>query len=263
MVLKTGLIPKSIQIGNIDIRWYAIIIVSAMILALLICKKYNGRYGIKFDTILDFSLFVIPISIICARIYFVLFSFDLYKDNLWEVFKINNGGLAIYGGIIGGLIVIAILCKIKKVKLLDLTDYIAPVIALAQSIGRWGNYINVEAYGYETDSFIKMEVVENGYVKHVHPTFLYESVCTFIIFCILSYFARKRKFSGQITYMYIILYSFIRFFIEGLRTDSLMLGNFRISQILSLILLVVFSIIMAYKIFNCFMSKSVDEKCEK
>ena len=263
MILKTGLIPKAVQIGSIDIRWYAIIIVSAMILALLICKKYNGRYGIKFETILDFSLIVIPISIICARIYFVLFSFDLYKDNLWEVFKINNGGLAIYGAIIGGLIVIGILCKIKKINFLDLTDYIAPVIALAQSIGRWGNYINVEAYGYETDSIIKMEVIENGQIKYVHPTFLYESVCTFIIFCVLSYFARKRKFSGQITYMYIVLYSFIRFFIEGLRTDSLMLGNYRISQILSLVFFIIFSGIMVYKKFNGFMSKSVDEKIEK
>ena len=130
---------------------------------------------------------------------------------------------------------------------LDITDFIAPVIALCQSIGRWGNYINIEAYGYETNFPIKMEIIENGITKYVHPTFLYESICTLAIFIILSILSKKRKFSGEITYLYIILYAFIRFFIEGLRTDSLMLFNCRISQILSLVLFIVFSCILIYK----------------
>ena len=157
------------------------------------------------------------------------------------------GGLAIYGGIIGGVATVLIYCKIKKINPLNITDCIAPGLAIAQSIGRWGNYINIEAYGYETNSFLKMQIIEGGITKYVHPTFLYESICTFIIFIILTKLCQKRKFTGQITYMYIICYSFIRFFIEGLRTDSLMLFNCRISQILSLLLFIAFVVIMIYK----------------
>ena len=175
------------------------------------------------------------------------FSLDYYIKDPSEILSIKSGGLAIYGGLIGGIIVIAVYCKIKKIKILDITDYIAPIVALCQSIGRWGNYINVEAYGYETNLPIKMEVIENGVVKFVHPTFLYESICTLLIFILLSNLSKKRKFSGEITYLYIICYSFIRFIIEGLRTDSLMLFNFRISQILSLALFIIFSSILIYK----------------
>ena len=248
MIIKTDLIPsEAFEIFGIPIYWYGILIVSSMLMALIWCRFHNGRYGIKFDDILDMAIIVIPVAIVCARLYYVAFSWDYYKSNPTEIVSIKSGGLAIYGGLIGGLIVIAIMSKIKKIKLLDFTDYIAPIIALCQSIGRWGNYINVEAYGYETKWPIKMEVIENGVIKYVHPTFLYESICTFAIFIFLSIIAKKRKFSGEITYIYIICYSFIRFIIEGLRTDSLMLFNFRISQILSLALFIVFSIILIYK----------------
>lgn len=232
-----------------------------MIIALIWCKFKSGRFGIKFEKILDLAIFVLPISIICARLYYVAFSFDYYSRNPSEIFSIKSGGLAIYGGLIGGLIVIAIFSKIKKFKILDLTDYIAPVIALCQSIGRWGNYINVEAYGYETNLPIKMEVIENGAIKYVHPTFLYESICTLLIFILLSNLSKKREFSGEITFIYIIFYSFIRFIIEGLRTDSLMLFNFRISQILSLALFMIFSSILIYrKIKNKQMSNFVEKE---
>ena len=191
----------------------------------------------------------------------MVFSLDYFIDNPTEIFQIKNGGLAIYGGIIGGVITIVIMGKIKKIKILDITDFIAPVLALAQSIGRWGNYINVEAYGYETNLPIKMEIIENGVIKYVHPTFLYESVGTFTIFIILAILSKKRKFSGEITYIYIICYSFIRFIIEGLRTDSLMFFNCRISQILSLVLFIVFSIILIYnKNKNKQMSKCVEKR---
>ena len=175
-----------------------------------------------------------------------MFSLDYYIKNPSEIFNIKNGGLAIYGGLIGGIIVILVFSKIKKLRVLDITDYIVPIIAFCQSIGRWGNYINIEAYGYETNLPIKMEVIENGIIKYVHPTFLYESICTMMIFIILSILSKKRKFSGEITYLYIICYSFIRFFIEGLRTDSLIFFGLRISQILSLVLFVLFSCILMY-----------------
>ncbi len=247
MVIKTGIIPSiAFEIFGVPIYWYAILIVSSMVIALLWCKKQDGKFNIKFDDILDLAIIVLPISIICARLYYVMFSLDYYIKNPSEIFNIKNGGLAIYGGLIGGIIVILVFSKIKKLRVLDITDYIVPIIAFCQSIGRWGNYINIEAYGYETNLPIKMEVIENGIIKYVHPTFLYESICTMMIFIILSILSKKRKFSGEITYLYIICYSFIRFFIEGLRTDSLMLFNFRISQILSLVLFVLFSCILMY-----------------
>lgn len=248
MIIKTGLISQvAFEFFGIPVYWYGVLIVSAMILALILCRLYSGKFGIKFDDILDMAIFVIPIAIISARLYYVIFSLDYFVDNPSEILQIKDGGLAIYGGIIGGLITILIMCKIKKIKPLDVTDYIVPVLALAQSIGRWGNYINIEAYGYETNLPLKMEIIESGIIKYVHPTFLYESVSTFIIFILLSILSKKRKYSGQITYIYIICYSFIRFIIEGLRTDSLMFFNCRISQILSLALFIVFSSILIYK----------------
>jgi phosphatidylglycerol:prolipoprotein diacylglycerol transferase len=190
-----------------------------------------------------------------------MFSFDYFANNPSEIIKIKNGGLAIYGGIIGGLIVIAIYGKIKKMKILDITDYIVPIVAFCQSVGRWGNYINIEAYGYETNWPLKMEIVEHGITKYVHPTFLYESICTMLIFILLSILSKKRKFTGEITYLYIICYSFVRFFIEGLRTDSLMFYNCRISQVLSLVLFIVFSGILLYKKKNTNeMSKKVEKE---
>ncbi len=233
----------------------------SMIMGIIWCRFHDGRFGIKFDTILDLAIIVLPTAIICARLYYVAFSLNYFIENPTEIFQIKDGGLAIYGGLIGGLAVIAIFSKIKKFKVLDFLDYIVPIVALCQSIGRWGNYINIEAYGYETNWQIKMEIVEYGLTKYVHPTFLYESIGTFLIFILLSILSRKRKFSGEITYMYIICYSFIRFFIEGLRTDSLMLFNCRISQILSLALFIVFGMIMIYKkIKYKEMSKDVEKE---
>ena len=249
MIIKTGIIPETaFEICEIPIAWYGVLIVTGMIIAMILCKLYNGRFGIKFEDILDLAVWVLPISIICARLYYVAFSWDYYSENLQNIFRIKDGGLAIYGGLIGGVITILIYCKIKKKKALDITDYVVPTVALAQSIGRWGNYINIEAYGYETNFPIRMEIIEAGITKYVHPTFLYESICTLAIFIILSIFYKKRKFSGEITYLYIILYALARFFIEGLRTDSLMLFNVRISQILSLLLFIVFTGILIYKI---------------
>ena len=248
MIIKTGIIPDvAFEIFGISVYWYGILIVSSMIFAIIWCKLHDGRYEVKFDDLLDLAIVMLPVAIISARIYYVVFSLDYYLDEPSQIFNIKNGGLAIYGGLIGGLLVILIFGKIKKIKILNITDYIIPVVALCQSIGRWGNYINVEAYGYETNLPIKMEIIENGVIKYVHPTFLYESICTLVIFIFLSIISRKRRFEGEITYLYIILYSFSRFLIEGLRTDSLMLFNFRISQILSMVLFIVFSIILIYK----------------
>lgn len=232
---------------NIDIYWYAIFIVVAFAIGIILCKKDNGKYNIKFDDILELLLFVIPISIICARIYFVLFKLDYYIQYPLEILNIRNGGLAIYGGIIGAILTIVLFCKKKKINILDMCDYIAPYLPLGQAIGRWGNFFNGEAHGIETNSLFRMGIMENGNYIQVHPTFLYESICTFIIFVILFTKKNNRKYTGQLTYLYFFLYGIVRAFIEGLRTDSLMLGNLRISQILSIVLSIVCGSILRYK----------------
>ena len=235
---------------GINIYWYAIFIVIAFVLGILLCKKDDGKYNIKFEDVLELLLFLIPISIISARFYFILFKLDYYIQNHNEILDIRNGGLAIYGGIIGAILTIVLFCKKKNINILDMCDYIAPYLPLGQSIGRWGNFFNGEAHGTETNSIFRMGIMENGNYIQVHPTFLYESVCTFIIFVILFTKKNNRKYTGQLTYLYFFLYGIVRALIEGLRTDSLMLGNIRISQILSIILSIVCGSILIYKRFK-------------
>lgn len=235
------------QIGGIEIYWYAILIVSAFIIALLLCKKDDGKYQIRFDDILNLFVFIIPISIICARLYYIVFKLDYYIQNPLQIFNIRNGGLAIYGGIIGAVVTIIIYCKKKKLNVFDIFDYVVPYLALGQAIGRWGNFFNVEAYGGMTSNFLRMGIIKNGIYMEVHPTFLYESIGTFCIFILLYFLRNKRKYKGQITFIYLALYGLLRAIIEGLRTDSLMLGNIRISQLVSIILCITFTGALIYQ----------------
>ena len=182
-------------------------------------------------------------GVIGARLYYILFKFDYYISNPSQIFNFRDGGIAIYGGIIAIVIFLLIYCKITKLNFLDLVDYLVPYFALGQSFGRWGNFFNVEAYGSVTKSIFRMGIESStGYIE-VHPVFLYESICTLLIFIILSILKRRRKFEGQIFYMYFILYGFIRMFLEGLRTDSLWIGDFRVSQILSIVLFLGFLVV--------------------
>ena len=237
----------AISLFSIDIYWYAIFIVLAFTIGILLCKKDDGKYNMKFNDILELILFIIPVSVIFARLYFIVFKLDYYILNPNEIIDIRNGGLAIYGGIIGAILTIIVFCKYKKLKILDILDYLAPYLALGQCIGRWGNFFNGEAHGIETNSLFRMGIIENGNYIQVHPTFLYESICTLIIFIILFLKRNKRKYAGQLAYIYFFLYGIVRAFIEGLRTDSLMFGNFRISQILSIILGIICGSILIYK----------------
>jgi len=236
--LTLKLEPVAFTIGEIDIYWYAILIVSAMILAFLIFKLRDDLYNIKFLDIIDLAVYVIPIAIISARLYYIIFNLGYYIKSPLEIFNIRTGGLAIYGGIIGGIITCIVFCKKRNIKLLNLLDFLAPGLALGQAIGRWGNFVNIEAYGGKTTLPWRMGIYELGEYIEVHPTFLYESISTFVLFVVLMSIKDKRHFSGQLTYMYFIWYGFARMIIEGLRTDSLMLGSIRISQAMSLIILV-------------------------
>ena len=241
---------------GIDVYWYGLLIVSSFVIGLLLCKFDDKKYNISFDSILELFLIMLPMSIVCARLYFVLFKLDYFLSNPGNLFNIHDGGLAIYGGIIGAILAILIYCKFKKLNALDMLDYLAPFLPLGQSIGRWGNFVNVEAYGTQTDSFFKMGIFKSGVYSEVHPAFLYESACTMIIFILLMCIRNKRKYSGQITCMYLFLYSFTRAIIEGLRIDSLMFYNFRVSQLLSVLLSVLFGGIL---IFNAFKFKKYNK----
>ena len=205
------------------------------------------KYNIKFNDILDLIIYIIPTSFICARLYYIVFNLQYYLQAPIEILKVWNGGLAIYGGIIGGILVILVYSKKRKIQFLDITDYLVPYLALGQAIGRWGNFFNVEAYGTQTNIVFRMGIMQHGKYIEVHPTFLYESICDLIIFIILYILMNKRKYKGQITYIYLVLYGIARAIIEGLRVDSLMIGNFRVSQILSITLFLIFGIVLIYK----------------
>jgi len=250
----------AIEIGGLQIHWYAVFIAIAIIMAMIIYRLYNGKFGIKFDDIFDMSLFVIPISVISARIYYILFNFEYYFVNPSEIFNVRLGGMAIYGSIIGGVITCYILCKIKKINFLDLLDYIVPVIALGQAIGRIGNFVNVEAYGNETMLPWRMGIYEGNTYMEVHPTFLYELLVTMSIFILLTIKKDKRKFKGEFVCIYLIIYGLGRAFIEGYRTDSLMLGPLRVSQILSMALFVIFTIIYLFKTIKIKKESKIPEK---
>lgn len=233
------------KIFGVNIYWYAICIVFAIILSVFLCCKSKEKYGIKSDFILETLSFAVIFGIIGARLYYVIFNLNYYLLNPLNIFKLRDGGLAIFGGLILGAAIVIIKCKINKVNLLDMLDLVSPFVALGQSIGRWGNFFNQEAYGTEIQNIFRMGIyTQNGY-KEVHPTFLYESVCTLLIFFILKKMQKKRKFKGEISFLYLFMYSTVRIFIEGLRIDSLMLKNFRVSQILSVAICVVSGIMLS------------------
>ncbi len=227
---------------GLSVYKYAVCIVLGILVALVLCRLNKEKFGIDFEFILESSILGIFFGIIGARIYYIMFNLEYYINNPEEILNFRNGGLAIYGGLIFGAIAIIINCKIRKKNILDFFDSIVPFVAIAQCIGRWGNFFNIEAYGYETTSILRMGITTlSGYIE-VHPTFLYESVANLLIGTILIMMQRKRKYKGQILLFYCMLYGLIRSIIEGLRIDSLMFLNFRISQILSIIVLIISTI---------------------
>ena len=226
------------SIFGIPVYKYAVCIVVGMIMGLIVCKINEKRFEIKYDFILESFIFTLVLGIIGARLYFVMFNLKYYSS-LLKVLDIRDGGLAIYGGLISGAVFLVIHCKKRKIDVLNFFDYIVPAVAIGQAIGRWGNFFNVEAYGYQTKSIFRMGITTlEGYME-VPPTFLYESICTFIIFIILEIMQKNIKFKGQIFYMYCILYSATRFLIEGIREDSLMFCGFRISQVISVSIFII------------------------
>lgn len=219
---------------GVDIMWYGILIAIGMILAVTIALKEAKRLKIKEDDILNIAIIGIPCGLIGARVYYVIFNWSYYAGNISEILNFRGGGLAIHGGLIGGILAGFIYAKVKKLNFFKLADCVVLGIPLAQAIGRWGNYLNQEAHGGPTD--LPWGIMVDG-IK-VHPTFLYESIWDLGVFIFLMLFRKKQKYEGQILVFYITLYSIGRFFIEGLRTDSLMLGPLRMAQVISLVFII-------------------------
>lgn len=227
--------PIAFHIGSKPVYWYGIIIAFALISGYFISSHIAKKDGISNDSILDIVLFGTPAAIVCARLYYVIFSFSEYKDNPLKIFAIWEGGIAIYGAVIGAVIVAYIYCRVKKLDWKKVFDVCIIGVILGQCIGRWGNFFNKEAFGSITSLPWKMGLYEHGELIFVHPTFLYESLWNLIGVFVLLFVNKNKKFSGQTFYSYLVWYGLGRFVIEGLRTDSLYLGIFRVSQVLALV----------------------------
>jgi len=219
-----------------DIYWYGIIIAVGFLLAVIYTVRRAPEFGLTEDNILDMLIASVPAAIIFARIYYCIFNWSLYRDDPVSCLYIWNGGIAIYGGVIGGVLGLWLYSRAKKMKMWPLLDVGGLGLLIGQLVGRWGNFINREAHGTETDAFFKMGLTdESGTVRYYHPTFLYESVWNLIGFILLHFYSKKhRHYDGEIFTMYVAWYGLGRGFIEGLRTDSLYLFNtgIRVSQLL-------------------------------
>lgn len=254
--LKFTINPVAFQVFGLPIYWYGIIIALGFMLAIFLALRSCQGHGIDPENLIDLILYATPVAIISARLYYVIFSWDQYRNNLSEIINTRRGGLAIYGGIIGALLVALIFTRVKKLSFMKILDFISPYIALAQAIGRWGNFVNQEAFGTNTtlpwgmtsdrirDELTRLQIEGRSVnpALPVHPTFLYESLLDLCIFLFLIRYSKKEKAEGEVFFLYMISYGTGRFFIEGLRTDSLMLGNLRISQVLAFVFVLAFGI---------------------
>ncbi len=252
--------PEIFRIGDFSIRWYSVLILVGIIIGFILAEREGKKFNLPKDFIFNLGFWVVIFGVIGARLYYVIFNFGMYKDNLIDIFKVWNGGLAIHGGIIAGLITLIIYCRINKVNFLRVADIVVPSLILAQVIGRWGNFFNSEAHGPVTTlanlealhipSFIIKGMNIDGI--YYHPTFLYESLWCLIGFVIILLIRKFYKYlkSGQLTCFYMMWYSVGRFFIESLRTDSLMFNGFKVAQMISLLMFILGFIGFIYLCFN-------------
>ena len=251
--------PVAFTIGSIEIYWYGLLIAAAIVLAVILAVKQAKDFKFPEGLVYDTILVIIPCAIIGARAYFVACNWDYYGKNLKAIFDLRSGGLAIYGGVILVFIGCLAMCRIRKIPFMELADYCVVYLPLGQAIGRWGNFFNQECFGTNTtlpwgmtsqtiENYISANCPTLVSTMPVHPTFLYESLADLAIFFILLYVRKHSKIPFETSCAYFALYGTARFFIEGLRTDSLYLGNttIRISQLLSLIFVVAALLYIAY-----------------
>ena len=223
------------ELGPLKVHYYGLIIAMGLVLAVVYACRRRKEFGLKEDDLLDGVMWVTPFAIVCARAYYVIFRWaEEYADDPISALYIWNGGLAIYGGVIGAVIGIIVICRVKKIKIATVLDIVSLGFLIGQSAGRWGNFFNREAFGAETDVLWKMGLLQaNGEVLYVHPTFLYESVWNLCGLVMLHFLSKKRRYDGQVALGYAAWYGLGRAMIEGLRTDSLYWGPFRVSQLLA------------------------------
>lgn len=278
-------VGKSISVFGFEIAFYGMIIGLGVVAGILMATHLAKKSGQDPDIYYDLAIYAVIISVIGARLYYVIFSWDSYKDDLLSIFNLREGGLAIYGGVIAAVITVAVYCKIKKLSFGVLADTAAPGLILGQIMGRWGNFFNREAFGEYTDNLFamrlpldavrnsdvtemmrsNMEVIDGISYIQVHPTFLYESLWNVgILLIMLLCWKKYKKFDGQILLVYLFGYGVGRFWIEGLRTDSLMFfgTGLRVSQVLALVLVVVSALLtwkMSKKVKDTTMEDSVVE----
>ncbi|WP_409302689.1 prolipoprotein diacylglyceryl transferase [Peribacillus sp. SCS-155] len=248
--------PVAIHLGPLEVRWYGLIIGTGVLLALWLVVREADRRGLAKDTFIDLILFAVPIAILCARIYYVIFQWDYYSKHPSEILQVWEGGIAIHGALIGSVATAYVFSRVKNLSFWKLADIAAPGILLGQAIGRWGNFMNQEAHGGEVSrgflenlhlpDFIINQMYIDG--TYYHPTFLYESLWNFAGVVILLLLRRVNLRRGELFLTYVIWYSIGRFFIEGLRTDSLMLTEYlRIAQVISIVLIVVSLAIIVFR----------------
>ena len=243
--------PVAFTVFGKDIYWYGIIIAAGFLLAVFYMLSRAKDFGVTQDDVLDMILWAAPIGVVCARLYYCIFYWELYADDPISILYIWEGGLAIYGGIIGGAITLLVVAKHKKIPATVLLDVAGMGVIIGQLVGRWGNFMNREAHGAVTDTFLKMGLQDvSGVVTYYHPTFLYESVWNLTGFVVLHFLSKKRKFDGQMFLAYLAWYGAGRMVIEGLRTDSLWLGPVRVSQLLAAVtMLLALGILLYHAIF--------------
>ena len=227
--------PRGFSIGPLYIHFYGVIIACGLILAVVYACRRSREAGLNEDSLLDGVLWITPFSIICARAYYCAFSWPMYRNNPISVLYIWEGGLAIYGAVLGAALGVIVFCKIKKCSLPALLDLVSLGFLIGQCIGRWGNFFNREAFGAATDAVTRMGLYNTvtGVTEYYHPTFLYESVWNLAGFLLLHFLSKKKQYDGQIALGYCAWYGLGRAFIEGLRMDSLYWGSFRVSQLLA------------------------------
>ena len=250
--------PAGLTIGSLSFNFYGLIIAVGLMLAVIYAWRRSPRFGIKPDDITDGVLCVAPVAIIFARIYYCVFNWKAggYAENPISVLYIWEGGIAIYGSVIGAVLATIVYCWYKEIKLTAMLDLVALGFLIGQFVGRWGNFFNREAFGYETDSFLRMGLylTEDGNLSNTmfyyHPTFLYESLWNMAGFALLHFLSKRRQYDGQVALGYVVWYGLGRTFIEGLRTDSLYWGQIRVSQALaagSVIIAAAVMVILAWR----------------
>lgn len=240
--------PVLVTVGSLEIRWYSALILAACFATLVLAQKEAERFGVKKEFIFNMLFWALIFGVIGARLYYVIFNWDMFSGDYLEIFRVWNGGLAIHGGLIFGLITVVLYCKKYNVRTMRVLDFIVVPLLLAQAIGRWGNFFNQEAHGAATTvALLKSIAIPDFIIEGMTidgvvytPTFLYESVVCFISFIILL-FVRRGKYTkvGTLTASYLVIYGALRFFIEMSRTDALMLGGFKVAQIVSVIMFIV------------------------